>query len=1287
MGNGSGAKVLRDVLEIRDDVHSGNFKVELAAGVADEATTRQLIDEYVVTDQLRKAFTDALNLVKAAYTTRTSHAAYLHGSFGSGKSHFLTVLHAVLNNDTDARAKPGLQPVIADHDSWLRGRSFLMVPYHLVGATDITSALLSGYVRTVGEKHPKAPTPAVYRDQQLMADARRQREFLGDDALFAQWLDGGSRQNPAVAAGQAAPEDDLEPIDAPAPGAAAQSWPSADLDTALDERTPPGDPARTRLVQALLDGPLSSYKSAVHGANGGFISLDDGLSAISHHAQGLGYDGIVLFLDELILWLQAHLGERTFINTQVQLLVKLIESANNDRPVPIVAFVSRQRNLSVLIGEDIVGADVKNLEAQANYLAERFDVIELEDRNLPAIIRERVLRRRPGADSAIDAAFDAVETAGAKDRDILLDAHGATQADWNDFRSVYPLTPALLNTLVAISGALQRERTGLKLVHELLRNNAETPVGNPIPVGELWDVLTARTGAPFTDRLKTEAERAQKLHAEVLRTLQERYQGDPDDSRLRQDDLLIKTLLLSALAPDVPALRQLTGGKLAALNYGVLTSRLTSAGSAAVKRMRELSAEFSGQIRSDGDQADPVFTVHLSDLDVKPLLDACDDADRPGSRRIWVKNLLWDALGVPLDQTADAEQRTIIWQGTQRRVEFVFGNVRDAHSLTSGRFEPDTAGHVKIVIDYPFDEPDHSPNDDKARVEAMVRGGLSAPTVVWLPDFLSVSCTNLLGRLLRTESLLRGNRLEEVASHISAEDRLRVRQQLQVSAANLTQQLTEAILQAYGLVKGEERNIGSTVTDGEHLLSLLPGHRPVLRRSEGFEKAMLRIAEDLYTALYPGHLNLDLQNKGDLVTLRDLKTVQSLVAAAVEDGSMRTVVDSGKLPLAQRVVHGLQLGEVHDGPLNVSTEWRRRFDQQAAKAGIDPGADLKVEQLRAWLEELGFTGLDDYAANLIIACYAMVADKTWVYHQSPVAAVPALDAIGRGYALRSQELPDESQYTAACAKAAGVFGLRLPPVRNARNTAHLAAEIRAQVLRYERTVKNLLDSLHADTHATLLGLEAGNARVVSVTEAAELLAKLSRHHDRDSDTALVRELAGHTYPISDQIMGNTIKSAQDVLAALDGTEWPVVRMVREMAERADDIGEQARSLVGRLSKAANSEEFVASLPEALAGTYSRGMVLLGESQRRAAVAVERVAPGAAPGGPAEPDPAPRTAGEVPLPVDEQDPTPRGAKRARSASMLESITRDVLAEASAYASRHPEAVIEITWRPVSDEEGA
>lgn len=154
----AGEHFLRDVLDIPESVHAGDLKGELSKGFLD---TEARVDEYVVTDQLRQAFGRALGIVRAAVRNNNSYADYLHGSFGSGKSHFLTVLHAMLNNDPAARAKPGLQPVIADHDDWLRGRRFLMVPYHLVGATDIDSALLGGYVKIVHTLHPDAPVPSV----------------------------------------------------------------------------------------------------------------------------------------------------------------------------------------------------------------------------------------------------------------------------------------------------------------------------------------------------------------------------------------------------------------------------------------------------------------------------------------------------------------------------------------------------------------------------------------------------------------------------------------------------------------------------------------------------------------------------------------------------------------------------------------------------------------------------------------------------------------------------------------------------------------------------------------------------------------------------------------------------------------------------------------------------------------------------------------------------------------------------------------------------------------------
>ncbi|GDY56597.1 hypothetical protein SVIO_072200 [Streptomyces violaceusniger] len=213
---------LRDVIDIKEDVHAGDFKVELSGGFTE---TDVRVAEYVVTDQLQEAFKRALGLVGAAVRTGSSHAAYLHGSFGAGKSHFLTVLHAVLNNHPAARRKPRLQEVIAQHDDWLRQKKFLMVPYHLVGSTDLDSALLGGYVATVRRLHPDKPTPAVYRADAAIADARRQREFLADDGKFVQWLgSGGVAVAPSGAVAGVDEEEDLdtsglvEAPSAPAPG-------------------------------------------------------------------------------------------------------------------------------------------------------------------------------------------------------------------------------------------------------------------------------------------------------------------------------------------------------------------------------------------------------------------------------------------------------------------------------------------------------------------------------------------------------------------------------------------------------------------------------------------------------------------------------------------------------------------------------------------------------------------------------------------------------------------------------------------------------------------------------------------------------------------------------------------------------------------------------------------------------------------------------------------------------------------------------------------------------------
>jgi hypothetical protein len=73
--------LLRDLIDIPTSVGEGDFVVKAAEG-AD-------LGRYVVTDQLRESFVDALRRVGHAVNTGRSQAAFLHGSFGSGKSHFM----------------------------------------------------------------------------------------------------------------------------------------------------------------------------------------------------------------------------------------------------------------------------------------------------------------------------------------------------------------------------------------------------------------------------------------------------------------------------------------------------------------------------------------------------------------------------------------------------------------------------------------------------------------------------------------------------------------------------------------------------------------------------------------------------------------------------------------------------------------------------------------------------------------------------------------------------------------------------------------------------------------------------------------------------------------------------------------------------------------------------------------------------------------------------------------------------------------------------------------------
>src|SRR5262249_15111879 len=150
-----------------------------------------------------------------------------------------------------------------------------------------------------------------------------------------------------------------------------------------------------------------SYGDVAQASGEAFVDLEEGLSVISAHAKGLGYDALILFLDELILWLASRAADAAFISREGPKLVKLVEYHNTNRPTPVVSFIARQRDLKDLVGEFFTGAEQLRFADVLNYWEARFSTIRLEDRNLPAIASKRLLA--PKSDEAgrvIDAAFE-----------------------------------------------------------------------------------------------------------------------------------------------------------------------------------------------------------------------------------------------------------------------------------------------------------------------------------------------------------------------------------------------------------------------------------------------------------------------------------------------------------------------------------------------------------------------------------------------------------------------------------------------------------------------------------------------------------------------------------------------------------------------------------------------------------------------------------------------------------------------------------------------------------------
>lgn len=1162
--------LLRDVIDIPEHAGAEDYVLRLTDSVG-AGHAAAAVDNYVVTPALADAFESALALVADAVISRISRGAFLTGSFGSGKSHFMAVLHAVLRQEPVARAKPELQPAVASVDPVLRDRTILPLAFHLLGAESLEDALFGGYLRQIRALHPTAPLPSLHQSDGLLADAERMRDVLGDQEFFAQ-LNGTNSVDDGV--------DEWSAL------LGSGTW-NADS-YAQARAASPESPQRQSLASALVE---RFYQSYVRQAR--YVDLDTGLAAIAAHAQALGYDAVVLFLDELVLWLAFAVQDREFFRRESQKITKLVESGIGHRPIPLVSFVARQMDLRRWFADaGASGAEQDALDRAFRHQEGRFAQIALGDDNLPYVAQQRLLRPKNDEGRRIlDEAFGRIShRAGVWD--VLLDGINTDEqhrgADEAAFRQTYPFSPALVSTLRSLASVMQRERTALKVMQQMLVDRRDTlTVDDVIPVGDTFPYVV-QGAQPLDQKVAALFRSANTLYADklepLLREPYELTEGQLDGREslpagLVANQRLARTLLLSAVAPNVPALKGLTASRLASLNHGSIVSPLPGNEATMVtSRVRDWARQVP-EIHLDSDVRNPVIRMQLSDVDYESIVEKAKGEDNEGRRRELIKSMVASGLGIELgpEDVRGAYVHQIVWRGSRRDVDLVFGNVRDPGWLSDEQFQnrPNT---WRVIIDHPFDEAGHSWLEDSERLDSLISRERHAQTIVWLPRFFTEERMRDVRRLVILNWLLdgSGDRWTSHADHLSETDRVQARAILESSRTTLRHTVERAIQVAYEAAAPTRP--GDVIDDAHErvLTSLDRGFDPQRPVGVTLAAAFANLLEQAFDATYPGHPRF---HPSDIeVRPRELKAVYEHVERAMADPDRRVPLQ-GDIAAVRRVANPLGVGHAAETHFVFGDDrlqpWAAEFERELGRRGNATGP-VTVGEVGRWIESMTPpNGLRSEVKHLIVLAWAALRRRAWFAYGAPIPA-PAPGALRPEMEMREQAMPEPTDWSVANDRAGRLFGTTGGRHLTPQAVADLAQRVKEAVQARYQAVQDLVPAV--ERAYGRVDLDAGGAgqRLATAKSAAELTQVL-RHLD---GVDLIRRLAVADVG-NETALARSMSTAGAVASALGQFRWERLRPLQDAQRGEGPRAEQAADILEDVRRSLESDEMVVGIVGAL----------------------------------------------------------------------------------------------------------
>ena len=85
-----------------EDIRARGFVIKLREAEADSDEVKKLVTDYVITPAIERELPRILDDMKQVFDRGEEYGRFIHGSFGSGKSHFMTMLAILLENVSPA---------------------------------------------------------------------------------------------------------------------------------------------------------------------------------------------------------------------------------------------------------------------------------------------------------------------------------------------------------------------------------------------------------------------------------------------------------------------------------------------------------------------------------------------------------------------------------------------------------------------------------------------------------------------------------------------------------------------------------------------------------------------------------------------------------------------------------------------------------------------------------------------------------------------------------------------------------------------------------------------------------------------------------------------------------------------------------------------------------------------------------------------------------------------------------------------------------------------------------